>query len=67
MKKLEMEYILLLIDKHTKKECGYYGKRMRILWRLEEDVRRGHSCPQERRRAVLRKPQRRGGEVNEDG
>lgn len=25
MKKLEMEYILLLIDKHTTKETGYYG------------------------------------------
>lgn len=35
MKKLEMEYILLLIDKHTKKECGYYGTGEKM---YDEDI-----------------------------
>lgn len=26
MKRLEMEYILLLIDTHTQKSSGYYGE-----------------------------------------
>lgn len=36
MKKLEMEYILLLIDKHTKTDIGYYGDSKKM---YEEDIR----------------------------
>lgn len=35
MKKLEMEYILLLIDKHTKTDVGYYGDSKKM---YEEDI-----------------------------
>ena len=36
MKKLEMEYILLLIDKHMKTDVGYYGDSKKM---YEEDIR----------------------------
>ena len=36
MKKLEMEYILLLIDKHTRTCGGYYGNDKKM---YEEDIR----------------------------
>ena len=35
MKKLEMEYILLLIDKHTRTGGGYYGDDKKM---YEEDI-----------------------------
>lgn len=35
MKKLEMEYILLLIDKHTRTSGGYYGDSMKM---YDEDI-----------------------------
>lgn len=36
MKKLEMEYILLLIDKHTRAAGGYYGDCKKM---YEDDIR----------------------------
>ena len=36
MKKLEMEYILLLIDNHTKTGGGYYGDDKKM---YEDDIR----------------------------
>lgn len=32
MKRLEMEYILLLIDIHTQKSSGYYGEDYKIMY-----------------------------------
>lgn len=43
MKKLEMEYILLFIDKHTKVGGGYYGDAKSMheqeLFALKQDIK----------------------------